>query len=246
MKPNRFCIASIALLVFSTPLAGQAPDSDRFYVDVSGHALFPHASTPSGEINVLSPRFDTGAGLTAAFGTLVGRGFSTEIEWGFQGAGIDDPDENLLMSPGFTAMIPGFETPIGDSPLPFSLKIDGDIQAHSVMANLYYRHPSWRLSPYGGLGAGILFYDAKIDTQLDIDLEGLFGDLLIGGGPDDLLPPLTTTIRQEERRFGFQLMGGLSVRVQPRVELRVGYRYRSGREGPINSDQLEGGIRFRF
>lgn len=57
---------------------------------------------------------------------------------------------------------------------------------------------------------------------------------------------MTTTLRQEERRFGFQLMTGLSLRVLPRVELRAGYRYRSGREGPVNSDQVEGGVRFRF
>ena len=114
------------------------------------------------------------------------------------------------------------------------------------MANLYCRHPVWRLSPNAGLGAGIFFYDAKIDTQLDIDPEGLFGDLLPGEDLGEALPLLTTTLRQEERRFGFQLMAGLSFRVLPRVELRVGYRYRSGREGPVDSDQVEGGVRFRF
>ena len=246
MKMYRFCILSIALLVFSTPLYAQAQDSGRFYVDVSGHALFPHASASSGEINELSPGFDTGAGLTAAFGTLVGRGFSTELEWGYQRAGVGDPDENLLLSAAGTGIIEGFNGPVGDLPLPFSLKIDGTIQTQSLMANLYYRHPSWRLSPYAGLGAGIFFYDAEIDTQLDIDLEGLFGDFLMGESLEEALPPLTTTLRHAERRFGFQLMTGLSFRVRPRVELRIGYRYRSGRDGPVNSDQVEGGVRFRF
>ena len=89
-------------------------------------------------------------------------------------------------------------------------------------------------------------YGLSIDTRLDIDLEGLFGNLLPGEDLDEALPPLTTTLRQEERRFGFQLMTGLSLRVLQRVELRAGYRYRSGRDGPVNSDQVEGGVRFRF
>lgn len=246
MNLYRCCIVSIALIVFSTPLAAQAQASSRFYFDVSGHALFPHASTSSGEINGLSPPFDTGAGMTASFGTFVGRGFSTELEWGYQRAGVGDPDENLLASAVGTGLIPGLDDSLGDIPLPFSLKIDGEVKTRSLMANLYYRHPGWRLSPYAGLGAGIFFYDTEIDTRLDIDLEALFGDLPIGGDPEEVPPPLTTTLRQEERRFGFQLMTGLSFRVWPRVELRIGYRYRSGRDGPVNSDQVEGGIRFRF
>ena len=245
MKMYRFCIVSIALLVLSTPLIAQTRHSSHFYIDVTGHALFPHASTPSGDINVLSPRFDTGAGLTAAFGTLVGRGFSTEIEWGYQQAGIGDPDENLLPSLAGTGIIEGFDGPVGDIPLPFSLMIDGDIQTQSLMANLHYRHPSWRLSPYAGFGAGIFFYDATVETRLDIDLEGLFGDFPIDEGGLEL-PPLTATIREEERRFGFQLMTGLSLRIRPSIELRIGYRYRSVRDGPVDSDQVEGGVRFRF
>ena len=246
---HRLCLSLSALLLFSSPLLAQTRDSSRFYIDVGGHALFPHASASSGEINELSPGLNTGAGLTAAFGTLVGRGFSTELEWGYQRAGVGDPDENLLSTLDPSGIV-DFGGPVPDPvapfPLPFSLKIDGDIQAQSLMANLYYRHPSWRLSPYAGFGAGVFFYDAKIDTQLDIDLEGLFGDFPGGGDLGEGLPPLRTTLRQEERRFGFQLMTGLSFRLRPQVELRIGYRYRSGREGPINSDQLEGGIRFRF
>ena len=40
--------------------------------------------------------------------------------------------------------------------------------------------------------------------------------------------------------------GGLSVRVYKRVEFRFGYRFRSSRGGPIDADQIESGIRFRF
>ena len=246
MNLHRLCLSLSAILLFSGPLLAQTRDSTRFYIDVSGHALFPHASTSLGDINELSPGLNTGAGLTAAFGTLVGRGFSTELEWGYQRVGVGDPDENLLASAVGTGLIPGLDDSLGDIPLPFSLKIDGEVATRSLMANLYYRHPSWRLSPYAGLGAGIFFYDTEIDTRLDLDLEALFGDLPIGGDPEEVPPPLTTTLRQEERRFGFQLMTGLSFRVWPRVELRIGYRYRSGRDGPVNSDQVEGGVRFRF
>ena len=41
-------------------------------------------------------------------------------------------------------------------------------------------------------------------------------------------------------------MTGFSFPIRPIIERRIGYRYRSGRDGPINSDQVEGGVRFRF
>ena len=41
-------------------------------------------------------------------------------------------------------------------------------------------------------------------------------------------------------------MGGLSVRVYKRVEFRFGYRFRSSRGEPIDADQIEAGVRFRF
>lgn len=258
MKPLKFCLLLSAILVFTSPLAAQTQNNSRFYVDVTGHALFPHAASingPPGQVIswrnstfsgvapsvvydtvVPMPGLNTGAGLTAAFGALVGRGFSTEVEWGYQRAGIGDPDENFLLSAGGTG---GFGEFNGDIPLPsISSRIDGDIHIQSLMVNLYYRHPSWRISPYAGFGAGGLFYNTRVNTRLEIDLEGLLDDLPINESGLE--------IRNEERRFGFQLMTGLSFRLRQRVELRVGYRYRSGRTGPVNSDQVEGGVRFRF
>ena len=41
-------------------------------------------------------------------------------------------------------------------------------------------------------------------------------------------------------------MVGLSTRVSPRVEFHFGYRFRSSRGAPIDADQIEAGIRFRF
>ena len=240
MKLRGFCLALGAVVMFSCPLAAQTRDNGRFYVEVTGHALFPHAaSIPTGDIGVQSPGFNTGAGLTAGFGAFVGQGFSTELEWGYQRAGIGDPDENLLLSAGGAGFIDfGGIDWTGAVPLPFSLRIDGEIRAQSLMGNLYYRHPSWRISPYAGFGAGIVFYDARIDTQLEL--------LPSGESLEEGLPPLTTNVRSEERRFVHQLMTGLSLRLYPRVEMRIGYRYRSGRDGPFNSDQVEGGVRFRF
>ena len=55
-----------------------------------------------------------------------------------------------------------------------------------------------------------------------------------------------TTFTDEDSRFAYQIMGGLSVRVYKRVEFRFGYRFRSSRGEPIDSDQIESGLRFRF
>ena len=67
--------------------------------------------------------------------------------------------------------------------------------------------------------------------------------------PDEFflgLPGGPLTVTYEDSRFAYQIMGGLSVRVYKRVEFRFGYRFRSSRGGPIDADQIESGIRFRF
>ena len=246
MKPLKPCLALSAVLVFASPLASQTPNNSRFYADVAGHALFPHAARVAAGADLPTPGLDTGAGLTAAFGTRVGQGFSTELEWGYQRAGIGDPDEDLLSTVDPIGTIDFVGIP-SQSPLPLpsiAFSIDGDIQVQSLMVNLCYRHPRWRISPYAGFGAGGLFYDTtarasgRINTRFEIDAEE----------PLDDLPPIESglEIRSEQRRFGFQLMAGLSFRLRQRVELRLGYRYRSGRSGPVNADQVEGGVRFRF
>ena len=58
--------------------------------------------------------------------------------------------------------------------------------------------------------------------------------------------PLRTTVAYEDSRFAYQIMAGLSTRVSPRVEFHFGYRFRSSRGAPIDADQIEAGIRFRF
>ncbi len=255
----RCCRTLSALLVFSNLLGAQTPDNSGFYLDVTGHALFPHATADPPPIAGQSAGLDTGAGLTAALGYTFRGGFSAEVEWGFQQVGIGNPDENFSLSAGsFFSGSPSIrgipsigtvggilddEGSVGNF-LPFSFQIDGEIQIQSLMANLSYRHPAWRVSPYAGFGVGPFFYDGTIETQLAIDPSILVG--LAGGDqlPSPLSLPLTVTI--QERRFAYQLMTGLSFRVRQRVELRAGYRFRSGRSGPINADQVEGGVRFRF
>ena len=262
MNLFRCCLTLSTLLVFSNLLGAQTLGNSGFYIDFTGHALFPHAPTPQANNTGLTAGLDTGAGLTAAFGYVFEGGFSTEVEWGFQQVGIGNPKENGVPSAGVFAGIPsvgvlaGFDEdptvvpfPFEDPafvPFPFSVQIDGEIQTQSLMANLYYRHPAWRVSPYAGFGAGTFFYDGTVETRLETDPAAFFGDARIAVGLETTSLPLTTMIQSEERRFAYQLMAGLSFRVRQRVELRIGYRFRSGRSGPINSDQVEGGVRFRF
>ena len=148
-----------ALLIFSNLLGAQTPDNSGFYLDVTGHALFPHATADPTTIAGQSAGLDTGAGLTAALGYTFRGGFSAEVEWGFQQVGIGNPDENFSLSAGgfFLGIpsirgIPSIGTVGGilddegsvDNFLPFSFQIDGEIQIQSLMANLSYRHPAWR------------------------------------------------------------------------------------------------------
>ena len=157
-----------------------------------------------------------GSGFTAAFGYAFKEGFSTEIEWGYQKVGI-----------GGTI---GAVVSIGDGwtdsevflPPTTTVKIGGEIKTQSLMGNAYYRYPKWRVSPYVEFG------------PLPPD-EFFLG---LPGGP--------LTVTYEDSRFAYQIMGGLSVRVYKRVEFRFGYRFRSSRGGPIDADQIESGIRFRF
>ena len=58
--------------------------------------------------------------------------------------------------------------------------------------------------------------------------------------------PIRISGAYENSRFAYQVMGGLSARVSKRVEFRFGYRFRSSRGEPIDADQIEAGIRFRF
>ena len=150
--------------------------------------------------------FKAGPGFTAAFGYAFKEGFSTEIEWGYQKAEVSQSDATINII-----------TPV--------IGVDGEIKTQSLMGNVYYRYPKWRVSPYAGFGLGAFFHDGNIIVTYE-------------NGP--------LTYGLSDSRPAYQIMGGLSVRASPRLEFRVGYRFRSNRNAERNADLIEAGIRFRF
>ncbi len=109
----------------------------------------------------------------------------------------------------------------------------------------------WRVSPYAGFGLGAFFHDGTVTSTVTIEnlfpLGGIFfPDVGMLPPIDFPTEPLKTTATYEDSRFAYQIMGGLSTRVSPRVEFHFGYRFRSSRGAPIDADQIEAGIRFRL
>ena len=99
-----------------------------------------------------------------------------------------------------------------------------------------------------GFGLGAFFHYGTISFAVTIESE--LGTISL---PNIELPtigfpaePLRTTVAYEDSRFAYQIMAGLSTRVSSRVEFHFGYRFRSSRRTPIDADQIEVGIRFRF
>ena len=244
MNLRRYFFTLLVVLPLSSPLSAQETDEDdKFYLDFAGSAVFPY--NPKGQ---LGHGVKAGAGLTAAFGYAFKEGFSTEIEWGHQKVGIGNPTGNLSQ-----VTIGGFVS--GDFTPPFAppsitIEIDGEIKTQSLMGNFYYRYPKWRVSPYAGFGLGAFFHDGAVTRTVTFEYDvppGVIGpsDIIIGPGgiPTEVL---NTTVAYEDSRFAYQIMVGLSVRVSPLLEFHTGYRFRSSRGGPIDADQIESGIRFRF
>ena len=222
----------VVVLPWCIPLSAQETDEDgQFYLDFAGSAVFPYDPKAQSDSDSRGARFKVGAGFTAAFGYAFKEGFSTEMEWGYQKVGIGKPSENFSQ----------------DIPLPLTLGIDGKIKTQFLMGNVYYRYPKWRVSPYVGLGLGAFFHDGAFTSTVTVG-NALETIVL----PDIDLPiefpiePLKTTVAYQDSRFGYQIMGGVSVRVSKRVEFHFGYRYRSSRGEPIDADQIEAGIRFRL
>ena len=181
------------------------------------------------------------------FGYAFKEGFSTEMEWGYQKVGIGNPTGNLSQASGGQAragrvgrvIFEGFEIPFPS----ITIENDGEIKTHSLMGNVYYRYPKWRVSPYAGFGLGAFFHDGAFTSTVTVENElGTIGLPNIGFPTE----PLRTTAAYEDSRFAYQIMAGLSTRVSPRVEFHFGYRFRSSRGAPIDADQIEAGIRFRF
>ena len=187
--------------------------------------------------------FKAGAGFTAAFGYAFKEGFSTEMEWGYQKIRTDNPIENLSqdISLGGFSGFGGFEL-LSPS---ITIENNGEIKTQSLMGNVYYRYPKWRVSPYAGFGLGAFFHDGTFASTVTI--ENFFPP---GGTffppidfPTEPLEPLKVTGAYEDSRFAYQIMAGLSARISKLVEFRFGYRFRSSRGEPIDADQIEAGIR---
>ena len=219
-------------------MSRSAQDADKdgeFFVGFAGSAVFPY--DPKGQSGPGSEgiNFKTGGGFTAAFGYAFKEGFSTEIEWGYQKVGIGNSTGNLSQASGWQAragrvggvIFEGFEIPS------ITIEGDGEIKTHSLMGNVYYRYPKWRVSPYAGFGLGAFFHDGAFTSTVTVESE--LGTISL---PNIELPtigfptePLRTTVAYEDSRFAYQIMAGLSTRVSPRVEFHFGYRFRSSRGG---------------
>ena len=250
MNLLRYFLTLLVVLLLYNPLSAQDADKDgQFYLGFAGSAVFPYdpkgQSGPGGEgIN-----FKAGTGFTAAFGYAFKEGFSTEIEWGYQKAGIGGPTANLSQNIdlGGGIGVIGFE----DFKIPsIAIEIDGAIKTQSLMGNFYYRYPKWRVSPYVGFGLGSFFHDGTFTSTVTFETEGIgvIPPPAIGiiSGIISSTDSLKTTVAYDDSRFAYQIMGGLSARVSKRVEFRFGYRFSSSRGEPIDADQIEVGVRFRF
>ena len=144
----------LAILFWHSPLSAQATSEDgRFYLDFDGSAVFPYTpSIPSVYYGDAGNGLKVGAGFTAAFGYAFKEGFSTEMEWGYQKVGIDQPHETFFSETFFQGIssridVGGIAGP-EDFPFPSrsiavtTFKIDGEIKTQSLMGNVYYRYPN--------------------------------------------------------------------------------------------------------
>ena len=263
---HRYFLVLLAILFWHSPLSAQATSEDgRFYLDFDGSAVFPYAPRVPFAAGDVGDGLEVGVGFTAAFGYAFKEGFSTEMEWGYQKVGIDQPPEPFFSETFFQGIpsrinVGGIAGP-EDFPFPsrsiadITFEIDGEIKTQSLMGNVYYRYPKWRVSPYAGFGLGVFFHDGTFTSTVTIENIGVGIDPNVSPYLDLFplpgnLPPIftggTTTFTDEDSRFAYQVMGGLSAQISQHVEFHFGYRFRSSRGEPIDSDQIESGLRFRF
>ena len=277
MKPAtlnlyRYFLVLLAILFWHSPLSAQATsEAGRFYLDFDGSTVFPHAPMVPLAAGNVGDGFKVGAGFTAAFGYAFKEGFSTEMEWGYQKADIDHPPQTVFpqgipsrIGMGFSdpedflppEFFPGIPVLVsGLLPSSITFKTDGEIKTQSLMGNVYYRYPKWRVSPYAGVGFGAFFHDRIVTSTITVENIGIGIDpnvrpsldlFPLSGNLPSIFTGGTTTFTDEDSRFAYQIMGGLSAQISQHVEFHSGYRFRSSRGGPIDSDQIEGGLRFRF
>jgi len=241
MKLLRCSLLLLFFLSSYSSLSAENTEGDgEFFVGFAGSAVFPYDPKRPSDAAGEGIDFKAGAGFSAAFGYSFKEGFSTEMEWGYQKAAVDGPSVNL--SQGFDT---GSTGSVFSGSIPISIGIDGDIKTQSLMGNVYYRYPKWKVSPYAGFGLGSFFHDGLINST--VTLETTLPDFLTG--LVDLPPPdsentsdplsLMTTVTYDDTRFAYQIMAGLSARVSRRMEFRFGYRFRSSRGQPIIPTRLK-------
>ena len=166
-------------VVFSSysPVRAQATDEDgQFYLDFAGSAVFRRSG------------FEAGAGFTATFGYAFKEGFSTGIEWGYQKASIGNSTESF---PSLTVgrIVPWFEVSGFQQPPMFAtVEIDEELKTQSLMGNVYYRYPKWRVSPYAGFGLGAFFHDGTVTATYENECAAPRICPVFGSGPE----PFTT------------------------------------------------------
>ena len=239
----------LVIVLWHVPLSAQETGEDgRFYVNLSGSAVFPYDPRVPSDASELGPGYDVGTGFTAAFGYAFKEGFSTEMEWGYRRIGVGNSFEDLLqdIDLGGLADFPGFVGGLADFPgfqIPsIGIEIDGELETQSLMGNAYYRYPEWRVSPYAGFGVGTFFHDGAFTSTFTVGNELGNIDIPVIDIPAEAL---TNTETYEDSRFSYQIMVGLSAQVsRGGVPLWLSLSLQSG--AVIDSDQIEGGIRFRF
>ena len=158
----RFRCFFTLLVVMSlySPLGAQDVDKGEFYLKFAGSAVFPYDPVGPLAPGDVGDGLKVGAGFTAAFGYAFKEGFSTKMEWGYQKVGIDQLPETFFPETFFQGIpsridVGGIAGP-EDFPFPsrsivdITFKIDGKIKTQSLMGNVYYRYPKWRVSPYAG------------------------------------------------------------------------------------------------
>ncbi|MDE0166254.1 MAG: outer membrane beta-barrel protein [Bryobacterales bacterium] len=248
MKLLRCSLLLFFILFSCRPLSAENTDgAGEFFVGFAGSAVFPYDPKNPSDAGGAGIDFNAGAGFSAAFGYSFKEGFSTEMEWGYQKAAVGAPSVNL--SQGFNTGSTGSEA---SGRIPISIRIDGDIKTQSLMGNVYYRYPKWKVSPYAGFGLGSFFHNGVINSSVTLEtaLPDFLSGLLDIPAPDsgNTSDPhsLMTTVAYDDTRFAYQIMAGLSARLSRRMEFRFGYRFRSSRGQPIDSDQIEGGVRFHL
>ena len=165
MNTLRYFFTLFVVLFSYSLLSAQDVDKDgEFYLDFAGSAVFPYDPNPLAGLGLKA-----GPGFTAAFGYAFKEGFSTEIEWGYQKAGIGNRIENSSRNiPPLTFSGPDGQVSQPDATI-FTpvIVLDGEIKTQSLMGNAYYRYPKWRVSPYVGFGLGAFFHDKTSTVSIE-------------------------------------------------------------------------------